>query len=98
MKTQRGAEPTSLHADVLMLSPKLSTTVTNKLIFTLRRIVTPTDHKDNAISAQGKPRRDTGRVVEDFGSVNTASNRAAVEDFRGHETAWFAAPVTMKAL
>ena len=52
-----------LDADALLLSPKLSPTVTNNPVFTFRRIVTPTDHKDNAISAQGKPRRDT-RILE----------------------------------
>ena len=36
--------------------------------------------------------------MEEKGSVNTASKRAAVKDFRGDETAWFAPRVTMKAL
>ena len=65
------------------LSPKLSPTVSKNPVLSLRRIVITTDHRDNVISVQGTPRRDVRRVVDNFGSVNTAINEAAVEDLRG---------------
>ena len=63
--------------------PQSSPTVSKIPVLSLRRIVITTDHRDNVISVQGTPRRDVRREVENFGSVNTAINEAAVEDLRG---------------